>query len=145
MVYKVEFLKRSLSKLEEYFSDLSKYKSLKMEDYLQKKETRYAIERIIFLVSENIIDMLDHILSAKFKVTSDTYEEVILNSFKYKIIPKDIYDKLKGLGKFRNVLAHEYLELDDELVFKGFKKILKIEKDIINFFKEFIQAEKKKE
>jgi len=145
MVYKVEFLKRSLSKLEEYFSDLSKYKSLKMEDYLQKKETKYAIERIIFLVSENIIDMLDHILSAKFKVTSDTYEEVILNSFKYKIIPKDIYDKLKGLGKFRNVLAHEYLELDDELVFKGFKKIQSISKDIINFFEEFIQSNKKKE
>jgi len=53
-------------------------------------------------------------LASKFDVISESYEDIIKNAMKYEIITENLYKDLKGLGSFRNILAYEYLELNDE-------------------------------
>ena len=77
--------------------------------------------RLLFLIAETILDFLEHILASKFDVISESYEDIIKNAMKYEIITENLYKDLKGLGSFRNILAHEYLELNDEQVYQNIK------------------------
>jgi uncharacterized protein YutE (UPF0331/DUF86 family) len=103
-----------LGKLKEYRKDLIDLEELSFEDYIKNKWLRYSVERLLFLIAESILDILDHILASKFQVISDSYEDIIRNAYSKGIIDKELFEMLKGLGAFRNVLAHEYLELSHE-------------------------------
>jgi len=138
LVYRKEALIKRLEKLKEYHNDLDADRSLSLDGYKRDKQTRYATERLLFLISENILDFLDHILSARFEVVSDSYEEIIENAFKREIIDKALYSRLKGLGGFRNVLAHEYLRIDDEEVFRHRTRMSGMLNDLIEAFGKII-------
>ncbi len=108
MFYRKESLIKRIEKLKEYRNDISELKSFTFEEYLKDKKTKYSTERLLFLICENILDFFDHLLSSRFEVVSDSYEEIITNAYKKGLIDRAMYEKLKGLGGFRNVLAHEY-------------------------------------
>ncbi len=138
MVYRREPLIKRLEKLKEYRHDLKELKDLSFDDYIKDRRTRYAIERLLFLVSEDILDFLEHILSSRYEVLSNSYEEIIDNAYEKGLLEKDLYPKLKGLGGFRNILAHEYLNISHEEVFKNFKKFLSIIDTVIERFESLL-------
>ena len=65
MVFKESTLLRKWEKLNEYFNDIYTYKDLSLSEYLKQKNTKYAIERLLFLIAETILDFLEHILASK--------------------------------------------------------------------------------
>jgi len=132
LVYKRESLIKRLEKLREYRHDLRQMEGLSFEGYIKDRKAKYSIERLLFLIAENILDFLDHILSSRFEVISDSYEDIIENSYKRQVIDDDLYIKLKGLGSFRNILAHEYLSLSDDEVFRNFRKMTEIIDQVID-------------
>ena len=62
-------------------------------------------------------------LSARHEVVSDTYEEILSNARRHEMISVDLYGALRGLGGFRNVLAHEYVGLADATVHEHLLKM----------------------
>lgn len=138
MVYNRESLAKRLGKLREYAADINEFGSVSFEVYVKDKKTKYSIERLLLLISENILDFLDHILSSKHGVVSDSYEDIILNAYKKGLLDDDLYGKLKGLGGFRNIIAHEYLELNDEEVHRNCLKAGKMSGQVISAFKKLI-------
>jgi len=126
MVYRKESLIKRLEKLKEFRHDLKELRDLSFDDYTKDRRTRYAIERLLFLISETIFDFLEHILSSKYEIVSDSYEEIIDNAYGKGLLDKNLYKNLKGLGGFRNILAHEYMNISNEEVFRNFKKFINI-------------------
>lgn len=131
MVYRKEGLLRKIEKLREYAYDLKAMEEISFDEYSKDKKSKYSIERLLFLVAENILDFLDHLLSSRFEVISDSYENIIENAYKQNLLENSLYSHLKGLGGFRNVLAHEYLSLSDDEVFKNFTKMCKVIDQVI--------------
>ncbi len=138
MVFKESTLLRKWEKLNEYFNDLYTYKDLSLSEYLKQKNTKYVVERLLFLIAETILDFLEHILASKFAVVSESYEDIIKNAMKCEIITENLYKDLKGLGSFRNILAHEYLELNDEHVYQNMKKMIEISDRVLKELKDQI-------
>lgn len=124
MVYRKESLIKRIEQLREYSHDLKETQGISFEHYINDKRVKYATERLLFLIAENILDFLDHLLSSRFEVVSDSYEEIMENAYKKALIDDSLYQKLKGLGSFRNILAHEYLNLSDKEVFRNLQKML---------------------
>lgn len=139
MVYKKESLIKRIEKLKEYGHDIKEIKDISFEEYLKDKKIKYSTERLLFLICENILDFLDHILSSRFEVVSDSYEEIIDNSYKKGLIDNTIYGKLKGIGGFRNVLAHEYFSISDDEIYKNLKKMVEIIDEIVEAFEKIIK------
>jgi uncharacterized protein YutE (UPF0331/DUF86 family) len=131
LVYSRESLVKRIEKLKEYRHDLREMKDITLEYYLKDKKTKYSIERLLFLISENILDFLDHMLSARFEIISESYEDILENAYKKSLLNDPLYLKMKGLGGFRNILAHEYMRLSDEEVFRNFRKMLGMIDEII--------------
>ncbi len=125
--------------MREYRHDLKQMSDITFEQYVKDKRTKYSIERLLFLISENILDFLDHILSSQFEIISESYEDIIENALKKKVMDDSLYLKLKGLGGFRNVLAHEYMNLSDAEVFRNLNKMLKMIDNIIDAFENTVK------
>lgn len=131
MVYRKESLLRRIEKLREYRHDLREMRDIPFEQYVTDKKVKYSIERLLFLIAENILDSLDHLLSARFETISDSYEEIIENAYKRGLLTADFHSRLRGLGSLRNILAHEYLNLSDDEVYRNFKKMTELIDEII--------------
>ena len=136
MVYRRESVINRVGKLREYLTDLKPYSIMTVNEFKASKTERYAVERILFLIAECIIDILDHFLSAKHGVVSEGYEDIIDNAFENGVIGTAIYEKLQGLGGFRNVLAHGYLKIDSAETHSNMVKMTVIMDEVIARFEE---------
>lgn len=125
--------------MREYRHDLRQISDITFEQYAKDKKVKYSTERLLFLISENILDFLDHILSAQFEVISESYEDIIDNAYKKGLIDNSLYSNLKGLGGFRNILAHAYLHISDQEVFRNLEKMLQMIDSIVDAFEKIIE------
>lgn len=126
MTYRSESIVRRVEKLREYFRDLRAYEIASLDELRADKTRRYAVERLLFLISENIIDVLDHVLSSRHDVVSDSYEEVIRRAGEHSLVTDGLALDLRGIGSSRNVLAHEYLLIRDDDVFANLQKLKRL-------------------
>lgn len=134
MVYSRESVLKRIEKLKEYRSDLQDLGSIDFTQFDRDKKSRYIIERILFLIAESILDILDHILSSKHSIVSDSYEDIITNAYRRRVIETTLYEKLRGLGGFRNVLAHEYITISGDEVYRNYLKVKDMLDDVIETF-----------
>jgi len=132
MVYRPESLIRRLEKLREYARDLDELPVGGVDDYRENKTIRYAVERLLVLVAEVVIDVMDHLLSARHSVISDGYEEVLANARANALISEELYGRLKGLGGLRNALTHRYLTISDEQTYNHFAKMRALLPEVVS-------------
>lgn len=129
---------KRLMALRSYQQDFKAIGNISFESYVKDKKTKYAVERLLFLICESILDFLDHLLASKFNKVSNSYEDIIENSFKNEVIDASTYSQLSGLGGFRNIVAHEYLGISDNEVFKNLQKMKDIISSVIERFEDTI-------
>ena len=68
---------RMLENLREYSNDLKQLPAASLPDCKKTRPVKYAPERIIFLIIQNILNILEHYLSTQFKIVNDTNEDII--------------------------------------------------------------------
>lgn len=67
-----------------------------------------------------------------FSVHPPTYEQALRELASRDVLGTDTYDALRGLGGFRNVLAHEYLDIDLEEVVRWRGRLLESAPSVIS-------------
>ncbi|MFO7894301.1 MAG: DUF86 domain-containing protein [Longimicrobiales bacterium] len=77
---------------------------------------RWSLERGLLAAANLIFDVANHIGAGHFSVHPATYEDGLRLLAARQVIAEETYYGLRGLGGFRNVLAHEYLDIDLEQV-----------------------------
>ena len=87
------------------------------------------------------IDIGAHILSLNKNGKPETYSEIFENLSNLEIIDKKRKDDIIALVKFRNLLGHLYMEINNEKVYEIIQKDL----DILTFFKKDIYTKFKNE
>jgi len=85
---------------------------------------RKAVERALQVAIEACLDIAHHIISEE----GFRYPESSADAFKVLgeegIIPSELLPKLVNMAKFRNVLVHEYVRLDNSVIYGVLKKHL---------------------
>jgi len=126
-----EIIKRKLSFLEEYYNDLQKTaKDLSWDDFKKDKILRRFIERTLHMAIETCLDISNHIISYEGyrepKNNQDIFQVLIEN----EIIDTKKGEELKKMAQFRNVIVHDYIRVNPEIVYSILKKNLN---DILYF------------
>ena len=126
-----EIIKRKLSFLEEYYNDLQKTaKDLSWDDFKKDKILRRFIERTLHMAIETCLDISNHIISYESyrepKNNQDIFQVLIEN----EIIDTKKGEELKKMAQFRNVIVHDYIRVNPEIVYSILKKNLN---DILYF------------
>jgi uncharacterized protein YutE (UPF0331/DUF86 family) len=126
MVLKNEVILDRLKEIDVVLEELYKYNNKTQDEIVSSLSLRWIIERGLITIASVIFDIADHILSASFSIYSSTYEDSLKLLKEKNVISEDLYKNIKGLGGFRNILIHEYMEIDINELYKNFKKSFKV-------------------
>lgn len=132
-----EVINNKLIDLEEYINDLSEYENLELNKYNNDKLLRRYLERTLHLAIESILDIGNHIISDKRFRNPNTNSEIIEILAENEII-KENEEKYIKMAKFRNIIVHDYAEVDGEIVVNIINNELDDLKKIFNWYKEYI-------
>ncbi|EKE06378.1 MAG: hypothetical protein ACD_19C00015G0010 [uncultured bacterium] len=105
-----------LKKLLQYVNKLKKYQGITSDELIKDSDKRDIIERNLHLACEIVIDTANS-LNSEFRLPPPTDNKfAIMTLGEAGILEKKFADELSGLAPFRNVLVHDYLELDFQIV-----------------------------
>lgn len=111
-----EVLNKKLSLMTTYLNDLMPYKDISFENFMER---HYEIERLIELLVMTASDIVFHLISAKGEPAPTSYKAAFLRAGEMGIISEDLSRSLALSAGLRNILVHEYEEIDYSLVHKS--------------------------
>jgi uncharacterized protein YutE (UPF0331/DUF86 family) len=108
----IEIIEKHISSYLTDVDNLKKHLGITLSDVNSDKDLLWVLERGIYLLIQNLFDMLAHIVSADFKVSWDSYTDIAEILAVKKVISEEDKTLLQQMAGFRNRLSHEYLSLD---------------------------------
>ncbi|KAF0134348.1 MAG: hypothetical protein FD145_728 [Candidatus Saganbacteria bacterium] len=105
-----------LAFIETELMDLEKYKATTWEVFKENRDIRRNIERITENIANGCIDISKIIFAGEALELPSTYKDVIIQLGINKIIPQKTAEELAKIAALRNILAHEYLDLEWEKI-----------------------------
>ncbi len=131
-------IKDKINEIQNYLEELENILPEDFEEYLENKEKMAACERYFEKIVGALVDLGN--LFIKFKnfplPNEDTQIFDIL--LEKEIISKDLCERMKNAKGMRNILAHEYGKVNDEIVFEA------ITQEIIKDAEEFMKNVEKR-
>ncbi|MFH1276191.1 MAG: DUF86 domain-containing protein [Candidatus Woesearchaeota archaeon] len=103
--------------LEIYLQDLDEILP-EEEEFLQNKEKIYSVSMLMMNIINSCIDIGSEIVNIKRLGLPTSYKHVFEILMKEKIISLQLSKKMKGLVGLRNLLAHEYGEINVEILYE---------------------------
>jgi uncharacterized protein YutE (UPF0331/DUF86 family) len=116
VVLRIETLQRRLIKLEQVISGLRKLETMDRATLRESYFEMLALERLLELGAIIVFDIGNHILTAVHALGAEDYEGIVKQLASHQVISEPLWSRLKGLGGFRNLLAHAYMDIDPERV-----------------------------
>lgn len=116
---KAKLILQDLEKLEDYAEMATK------EQYCENVDAQLAVERLLERILMRLIDINYHVLSQKYMFVPKDYTESFGQMREAGEITGEMYEQMKGAAGLRNVLSHQYDEIDPELVYEGMQNTVK--------------------
>ena len=115
---KPEALLPRFQKLDEYLSILRRAQRYTREEFLNEPEHYGSAERFLQLAIEALNDIGNHIIADEGYGTVEWYSDIPKRLADHSVINRELEENCVRIIGFRNVLVHEYVELDRELVYE---------------------------
>lgn len=106
-----------MKRLEKALQVLQQSSKVAFEELIDNHVLLSAVERNFQVAIECILDIGNHIIAEKGFETPEDNEDVIRILGDESVIPPDFAEKIKGIAGFRNILVHEYTDIDYRLLY----------------------------
>jgi len=109
-------LARKLEYLRQQLDTLEPYRALPKDELLGTIERRFAVERMLELSIQSVIDCSRLLVSVEdWRPLRDERDALLLLAER-DVIPSDLADRLLKAKGFRNILVHDYVAIDPDLL-----------------------------
>lgn len=105
-----------LARLDEYASRLRRFENISLEEYLGDYDIQAIVERNLQLAIQVCMDIANYIIARKKLAFPADQENIFTLLGREGIIPRDLANRIKGMVNFRNILVHDYTEIDPKKV-----------------------------
>ncbi len=127
-----------LDELNQLYTELHDTLPKTLDEYLKSKIIRRAIERLIQITIECVIDICS-ILVKELQLGVPHIDEDIFLKLEDVVYDQDTIDVLRNMKRFRNRIVHRYSALNDEQIYSLTKILLPDVSSFIQKTREFIQ------
>lgn len=135
----VDLVRRKLSRLSMFLEELRPISQKSIEEYKDDHYLRFSAERLIQLIVECAVDVNNHVVVETDNRPPEDYRTSFVSAAKVKLISADLAERLKGSAGMRNILVHDYMEIDDEKVFNVIPAAIKDYKEYIKQAEAFVE------
>jgi uncharacterized protein YutE (UPF0331/DUF86 family) len=115
---KPEVIRRRLARFNEYLEILEKYRRYDLEAFVGDPERYGSAERFLQLAIESTLDLGSHIISEEALGTVEQSRDIPRRFREHGLIDKKLEQQWIRMIGFRNILVHEYAELDRSIVYE---------------------------
>lgn len=133
-----EIIFTRLDKLKEYLGYLESIKKYSKGEYLANYLLYGSSERFLHLAIECVIDIGNHIISDMNYRKPESNREIFQVLFENKLLDEKLTKSLSNMAGFRNILVHDYVKLNKEIVYEIIANDLKDIKKFIKVVSEYI-------
>lgn len=112
MTLRPEAVRERLRKLRVVIRNLREIARVDRPLFVADFHHHWLAERGLHLAAEAMFDVGNHVLAGALNLHATDYEDVLRRLGEQGVISPDLRAKLRGLGGFRNVLVHGYLDID---------------------------------
>jgi uncharacterized protein YutE (UPF0331/DUF86 family) len=110
IIERINFIEIELKDLD------AKYKNVDWPTFSKDRDIRRNVERIAENVANACIDISKILLAGESTEMPGTYQEIVLKLGDINIVNEENAKKLAKLVRIRNILAHQYLDLEWEII-----------------------------
>ena len=103
---------------------LKTIKKQNRKEFLSDGKSLRSTARAIETIAQSIIDICSHVVAQKHYGISDTYKGTIEILANNHIISAGLSSNLQKVVAMRNVLVHQYLDIDFKIVWKSIDSLL---------------------
>jgi uncharacterized protein YutE (UPF0331/DUF86 family) len=136
---KVDVLRKRMAKLDEYIDILRSLQTYSLETFLSNPIYYGSAERFLQLAIEAINDMGSHIIVDLGLGSVDWYSDVPDIFLQHEYIDETVAERWRKMTGFRNVLVHDYLDINREIVYDALQHNLEDFEAIKECLKTFIE------
>lgn len=123
MVVNREIIQRRLSKLEQSLRKLKELSGVSLDDYLKSEAIQDRVERNLQIAAQACIDIGSHVIADREYRTPSGYGDIFKILHEEGLMPGELAGTMKQVAGFRNILVHDYLDVDPEVVYQSLSKI----------------------
>ena len=113
-----------VTKIRECVSTLRKYAFTDEKFFLENTDVSSSAERQLQVAIQAVIDIGNHVIGDMDLGAPKDYKDIFRILARHKIVSKPLSIKLSSMTGLRNVLVHDYLEVDLKIVYRILKKDL---------------------
>lgn len=105
------------NKLDEYLNYLREIRANSKKEFMSNFNLFLSSQRALETCINICIDIGNHILAIKKLGKPETYSDIFVKLSNKDLIDKHLKDQLIKMVKFRNLLGHLYMEIDNEIIY----------------------------
>lgn len=139
---RLKSIEEKLQKLQDFIDKLEELKKVSYDQFIDNSIYPDASMRNLQVGVEVIIDIGAHILSEIFQVKVSEYKEVVIKLGEAGIVPEQFAKENVSMTKFRNLLVHEYGDIDISKVYDYLQKAPDIFRQFAKYYVEFLEKGK---
>ena len=109
-------LRAILSRLQARQRELAAYAALTQEQYLADPRGVYASKYLLLTAIEDALAVANHVIASEgYRAPSD-YADAFRSLREAGVVDAVLAGRLEGMARFRNLLVHQYDDVDDRRV-----------------------------
>ena len=116
---RVEVIRKRLNKLDEYLGILRGLQKYSFEEFIGDPEHYGSAERFLQLGIEAMTDIGSHVIADLALGTVNWYSDIPAILAEKGYISADLKEKWIQMIGFRNVLVHDYADIDHRIVYEA--------------------------
>ena len=123
MPVRAEIVRKKLLDIGESLSRLRSWLPVTVDELESDLMLQWAVEHGLQIAAEVLFDVGSHILAGEFQESVDEYREIPGRLRARAVLSEETAKRLDGLAGFRNVLVHEYADVDLRRVHAGLDRL----------------------
>jgi uncharacterized protein YutE (UPF0331/DUF86 family) len=120
---KPPIVKARIRKIAECVAELRELKKMPERAFLENRAGRAATERLLQVAIQSLLDIGSHLIAERGFREAETYADIIDILGEEKVVPKSFAARIRGMAGLRNILVHDYLEVDPKELRKHMGRI----------------------
>jgi uncharacterized protein YutE (UPF0331/DUF86 family) len=138
----IKKIRSRIDEIEENLLKIRKYTNIPDEEFWEDERNIYTIKHLLLQTIEAVGAICVHLVAKKLKKGVESFGECFEQLAKAKMISSSLYQELKSMIRFRNILVHRYWEIEDEKVLQYARKNLEDFKKFLEEIKEILIKKK---
>ena len=120
-------IREKIEDIERFLAELKQIAPKTLQEYQNSLEKKAACERYIEKIIEAILDLSFLVIKLHHWRTPKDENDAFLLLHQKEVIDQELVAKLKAAKGMRNILVHQYGNIDDAILFQALTKELTID------------------